>query len=148
FPYAHLTKVHSLVGQIAGSPILAIPPEWLQVLEGNGYAQLVPSALHPAWTFFNGITASIFEGYEVPNFWHFVVRAGLRAVPGDVVEAIAKKAAMDAVTLIGQAHKPGLGSESFSKDISVSASYVRNARENLLSATRNEFKQDLDDLVP
>lgn len=149
FPYAHVTRVYSVVGQIAGSPVMAIPPGWLQIQEKNGFAQLVPYHQHAAWALFNVLAGSVFYGaIEIPNFWKFVLRAGLRAVPEDVVEAIAKKAAMDALTAIGQAFKPGIGSESFSKELSVSVSYVRNAQANLLSATRAEYKQDLDELIP
>jgi hypothetical protein len=95
------------------------------------------------------LAADLFHGaMEIPSFWRFAIRAGLREVPGDILEAIAKKAAMDALTVIGQAFKPGIGSESFSKEMSVSTSYVRNAQANLLSASRAEYKADLDALIP
>ena len=58
-------------------------------------------------------------------------------MPGDVVEAIAKKA-LDALTVFGQAfarHRLG----ELLKEMSVSTSYVRNAQA-ILSASRAEYR--------
>ncbi len=148
-PYAHVTKVLGLTGQLAGAPVLRLPRSWIQLQEKIGFVQLVPSR-EPAAAQLLGFLAGdpLHGAIELPGFWHFAIRAGLREVPGDVIEAIAKKAALDALTAIGQAYKPGIASESFSKDLSVSTSYVRNAQANLLSATRAEYKADLDALLP
>ena len=149
FPYAHLTKVYALVGQIAGTPVLELPLSWLQVQEKIGFAQLVPYHQQAAWSLINLLAADVFHGaMELPSFWRFALRAGLREVPGDIVEALGKRAALEALTAIGQAFKPGIASESISKEMSVSTSYVRNAQANLLSATRAEYKADLDALIP
>jgi len=149
FPYAHVTKVLGLVGQLAGAPVLRLPHSWIQLQEKIGFAQLVPSREPAAQQLFGFLAGDALHGaIELPGFWHFALRAGLREVPGDVVEAIAKKAALDALTAIGQSFKPGVASESFSKDLSVSTSYVRNAQANLLSASRAEYKADLDALLP
>ncbi len=149
FPYAHVTKVFGLVGQIAGAPVLGLPISWIQLQEKIGFAQIVPFHQQAARSLFNLLAGDIFHGVmEIPSFWRFAIRVGLREVPGDVVEAIAKKAALDALTVIGQAFKPGVSSESFSKEMSVATSYVRNAQANLLSASRAEYKADLDALIP
>ncbi len=149
FPYAHVTKVYGMVGQIAGAPVLGLPLSWIQLQEKIGFAQLVPFHQQAAWALFNQLAGDVFYGaMEIPSFWRFAIRAGLRDVPGDIVEAIAKKAALDALTAIGQAFKPGIASESFSKELSVSTSYVRNAQANLLAASRAEYKADLDALIP
>lgn len=148
FPFAHVTQVLSLSGQIAGSPVLDLPRSWIQLQERIGFAQLVPSHQAAAWRLFDLGAGALQGAVEWPSFWRFVIRAGLREVPGDLVEAIAKRAALDALTVIGQAYKPGIGSESFSKELSVSASYVRTAQANLLSASRAEYAADLERLVP
>lgn len=149
FPYAHVSRVHSLVGHLAGAPVMGLPLSWIQLQEKIGLAQIVPSHEHAAWSLFALMAGDVLHGaVEIPGFWHFAIRAGLREVPGDIVEAIAKKAALDALTVIGQAFKPGIGSESFSKELSVSTSYVRSAQANLLSASRAEYKADLDALIP
>ena len=149
FPYAHVTKVYGLVGQIAGTPVLELPLSWVQMQEKIGFAQLVPYHQQAAWSLINLLAADVFHGaMELPSFWRFAIRAGLREVPGDIVEALGKRAALEALTAIGQAFKPGIASESISKEMSVSTSYVRNAQANLVSATRAEYKADLDVLVP
>lgn len=149
FPFARVTRVLRLVGQLAGGPVLEVPPSWIQLQEALGYAQLVPGLQAATWQVLGSMASLLPHGaVEIPGFWHFTLVAGLREVPGDVVEAIAKKAALDALTLIGQAHKPGIASESLSKEMSVSTSYVRTAQANLLSASRAEHKADLDALIP
>ncbi len=149
FPYAHVTRVLGLVGHIAGVPTLELPMPWIQLQEKIGFAQVVPSHGQAAWGLLSLLAADVFHGaVELPGFWHFAIRAGLREIPGDILEAIGKRAALDALTAIGQAFKPGVSSESISKEMSVSTAYVRNAQANLLSATRAEFKADLDALIP
>lgn len=149
FPYAHVTKVFGIAGKLAGAPVLGLPLSWIQVQEKIGFAQVVPFHQQALYSLFSLVGGGLLQGaLEIPNFWHFAIRAGLREVPGDIIEAIAKKAALDALTAIGQAFKPGIASESFSKELSVSTSYIRTAQANLLAASRVEYKADLDALVP
>ena len=135
FPYAHVTKVFGIVGQLAGAPVLGLPQSWIQLQEKIGFAQVVPFHEQALYSLFSLVGGGLLQGaLEIPSFWHFAIRAGLREVPGDIIEALAKKAALDALTAIGQAFKPGIASESFSKELSVSTSYIRTARASLLAA--------------
>ncbi len=148
FPYAHVQEVLWLAGHIGTHRVVDIPTSWLKLERQNGFTTLVPSGDPLLWTRLPFLSGILGGTNEIPGFWHFALRAGLRSPPEDLLDAIGKKAAMDALTRIGQAFKPGIGSESFSKEISVSTSYVRSAQANVLSATRAEYQAELAELLP
>ena len=70
---------------------------------------------------------------------------GLRECPCDLQEIIAKKAAMDALIMLGNALRPGVGSVSLGRDgVSQSVSYTNQMQYGAYTGAIMAFKEWID----
>lgn len=143
FPYPSLLRMDQLFGQIANTRIVDIDLSWLEISEKNGFAQLVPFNQEAAFRFIGLVWVESIRGViELPNFWHFNCVAGMREVDPVVLEILAKKAGIDALTIAGQAFRGGFSSQSISRDgVSESVSYTASAIYGIYSATIEDFNK-------
>ena len=143
FPYPGLLKVEDLSGQMANTRIVDVDLNWLEISERSGFTQLVPFNQAAAFQFIGLIWVGALRGaIELPNFWHFTAVAGLRQVDPVVLEILAKKAGIDALTVAGQAFRGGFASQSLSRDgVSESVSYTASAIYGIYSATIEDFNK-------
>lgn len=125
-PYPQLLRVDSLFGSIANTRVIDIDLDWIQFYPQGGMIQLVPFNQTIAFDFLGLIWVNALRGAAaIPNFWHYNMMVGLRDCPCDLQELVAKKAAMDALTMLGAALRPGIGSTSLGRDgVSQSVSYT------------------------
>ena len=141
FPYPGLLRIDELFGQIAETRIIDVALEWAEISERNGFVQLVPFNTTIAYQFIGLMWVEGLRGtMELPNFWHYNAMAGLRQVDPVILEVIAKKAAVDALTVAGQAFRGGFASQSLSRDgVSESVSYTASAIYGIYSATIEDY---------
>lgn len=141
-PFPQLLRVDSLFGGIANTRVIDIDLEWIEHSEQGGMIQLVPFNQEIAFDFIGLLWVNAIRGAaELPNFWHFNMIVGLRDASGDIQELIAKKAAIDALVMAGQALRPGLGSTSLSRDgVSESISYINSAEFGMFTGTIKSFQ--------
>ncbi len=147
--FPQVLRVDSLFGAIANTRVIDVDLEWIEVTQQGGMLQLVPFNQEIAFDFIGLLWVNAIRGAaELPNFWHFNLIAGLREATGDIIEMIAKKAAIDALTVAGMALRPGVGSVSLSRDgVSESISYTTTAEYGIYTGTINAYKQWLDDHI-
>ena len=146
-PFPQLLRVDSLWGAIANTRVIDIDLEWIEHSEQGGMIQLVPFNQEIAFDFIGLLWSNALRGAaELPNFWHYNVIAGLREAPCEVQELIAKKAAIMALVIAGQALRPGLSSVSLSRDgVSESVSYLNSAQYGLFTGTITAYKEWIDE---
>jgi hypothetical protein len=147
--FPQILRVDSLFGAIASTRVIDIDLDWIEIARQGGLIQLVPFNQEIAFDFIGLLWVNALRGAsELPNFWHFNLIAGLRDAPGDILEIIAKKAAIDALTVAGMALRPGVGSVSLSRDgVSESISYATTAEFGIYTGTINAYKQWIDDHI-
>ncbi len=143
WPFPSLLRVNELFGEIANTRIVNIDLTWLEISEKNGYAQLVPFNTSSVFQFIGLVWVESLRGViELPNFWRYNLVAGLRQVDPVVLEILAKKAGIDALTIAGQAFRGGFSSQSLSRDgVSESVSYTASAIYGIYSATIEDFNK-------
>lgn len=146
-PFPQLLRVDNLYGAIANTRVIDIDLEWIEHSEQGGLIQLVPFNQEIAFDFIGLLWSNALRGAsELPNFWHYNVIAGLREATCDIQELIAKKAAVDALVIAGQALRPGLGSVSLSRDgVSESVSYINSAQYGLFTGTITAYKSWIEE---
>lgn len=145
-PFPQLLRVDSLFGSIANTRVIDIDLDWIQFYPQGGLIQLVPFNQTIAFDFLGLIWVNALRGAAaIPNFWHFNFIAGLRDCPCDLQELIAKKAAMDALTMLGAALRPGVGSTSLGRDgVSQSVSYTTQMQYGPYTGAIMAFKDWID----
>lgn len=148
--FPQVLRVDSLYGAIANVRVVDIDLEWIEVTQQGGMLQLVPFNQEIAFDFMGLIWANATRGAaELPNFWHYNMIVGLRNCPGELCELIAKKAAIDALTVAGLALRPGIGSTSLSRDgVSESVSYTTSAQYGVYTGTIQAYKDWMKDVIP
>lgn len=146
-PWPQLLRVDSLFGAIANTRVIDIDLEWIEHSEQGGMIQLVPFNQEIAFDFIGLLWVNAIRGAtELPNFWHYNAIVGLRDAPCEVQELIAKKAAIDALTVLGMALRPGVGSVSLSRDgVSESVSYVTSATYGAYTGTIKAYKDWIEE---
>lgn len=146
-PFQQLIRVDSLFGAIANTRVIDIDLDWIQHYTQGGLVQLVPFNQSVAFDYLGLMWMNSGSGASaIPNFWHFNVIAGLRDCPCDLQELIAKKAAMDALIMLGNAIRPGVGSVSMGRDgVSQSVSYTTQQKYGAYTGTITAFKEWIDD---
>ncbi|MCF6205358.1 MAG: hypothetical protein L3J47_00495 [Sulfurovum sp.] len=146
-PYRPLLRFDQLYGQVANTRIVDIALEWVEHNENGGFVQLVPYNQEVAFNFIGLRWMQSMRGpIPLPNFWNFDALVGYRKTPAVLLELIGKKAAIDILTIAGQAFKGGFASQSISRDgISESVSYTASATFGIYSATITEYKDWIDD---
>lgn len=142
-PYMSLLRVDNFFGAIANTRVIDIDLDWIEFSEKGGFIQLVPFNQEIAFDFVGLIWSSALRGaVALPNFWHFNMIVGLRECPSILQAVIGKLAAVDALTVLGQALSPGVGSTSISRDgVSESISYTNQAQYGAYSGAISAFKE-------
>lgn len=143
FPWPQLLRIDSLYGAIANTRVIDIDLEWIEISEQTGLVQLVPFNQEIAFDFVGLLWVNAIRGaVELPNFWHYNAIVGLRDTPPAVQELIAKKAAIDALTVVGMALRPGVGSVSLSRDgVSESVSYTTSSQFGVFTGAIQAYKE-------
>jgi len=146
FPFMSVLYVDRLWGQLANTQIIDVAMQWLEMSEKSGFGQLVPFSATMAFQFIGLVWVESLRGrIELPNFWHYTAVAGLREVDPVLLEVVGKKAAIDALTVAGQAFRGGYSSQSISRDgVSESVSYTASAIYGIYSATIEEYSKFLN----
>ena len=146
-PYYPIIRFEELYGKVANTRIIDIALEWVEPHERTGWVELVPFNQEAA---FNYIGLAWFQSLRgpipIPNFWNFTALVGFRKTPQILIELVAKKAAMDILTIAGQAFRGGFSSQSISRDgVSESVSYTASATYGIYSATIEEYRKFIDE---
>lgn len=146
-PYRPLIRFDELFGQVSNTRIVDIALEWLEIHERGGLVELVPFNQELAFNFIGLIWVEALRGpVPLPNFWNFDALAGFRKTPKVLIELIAKKAAIDILTIAGQAFRGGFSSQSVSRDgVSESVSYTASAIYGIYSASIEQYKKWIDE---
>jgi len=150
FPFQYLLKVDYLTGAIAGNEVVNIDEQWIEISYHSGYVQLVPLHLEMVFNYLGLIWAPELWGVrDLPNFWHYRARAGLREVPGDLLELLGRTAAISILSVAGQAYKGGMAAQSVSRDgLSSSISFTSSAMYGIYSAYINDHKTWVETHLP
>lgn len=119
-----LRKVLRLAGYIAGRQVMTVPQGWMVINSRAAVVDLVPTAGAPSLTTiellgYGGGPAVNRLARVIPGFWHYTVVAGLDSLEGDrfsIREAIAKQAALEALTDLSLAATGGRTSRSAQRD--------------------------------
>lgn len=149
-PYYPTITFNSLYGKVSNVRIVDIALEWVEIDEVGGFVELVPFNQEIAFNFIGLIWVESLRGpVPIPNFWNFDALVGFRQTPAIILELIQKKAAIDALTLIGQAWRPGISSQSVSRDgVSESVSYLTSGMYGIFSATIHTYTEWIDKNLP
>ena len=141
FPFPGLISFDRLWGQMGATQVVEVVLQWVEIAEKSGFVQLVPYNATMAFQFIGLIWVESLRGrIELPGFWHYTAIAGLREVDPVLIEVIGKKAAIDALTVAGQAFRGGYSSQSLSRDgVSESVSYTASAIYGFYSASIEAF---------
>lgn len=146
-PYYPLIRFDQLYGQIANTRVIDVALEWVEAHEKGGFVELVPYHQSSAFNFQGLMWVEALRGpTPLPNFWNFEALVGFRNTPAVLIELVAKKAAIDILTIAGQAFRGGFSSQSISRDgVSESVSYTASATYGIYSATTTEYRKWIDD---
>ena len=117
FPYPSLLQMTTMFGGVNNTKILKVRPEWCEFTEKNGFIQFVPFSQQFLFEFVSLLYVESLRGpLVIPNFWHYDIWAGLRTAPRDLLEVVGKKAAIEIMTIAGQAYKSVIGSQRIGRD--------------------------------
>lgn len=149
-PYYPTLKFYQLYGKVSNVRIVDIALEWIEIDEPGGFVELVPFNQEIAFNFIGLIWVESLRGpVPIPNFWNWDALVGYRTTPDIIIELIGKKAAIEALTLAGQAFRPGISSQSVSRDgVSESVSYLTQGRYGIFSATITTYTEWIDKNLP
>lgn len=149
-PFPQIIRIDSLFGSVSNTRVIDIDLDWIQFYPQGGLIQIVPFNQTIAFDFLGLIWVNAIRGAAaIPNFWHFNMIAGLRDCPCDLQELIAKKAAMDALIMLGAALRPGVGSVSLGRDgVSQSVSYTTQQQYGAYTGAIMAFKDWIESNLP
>lgn len=149
FPFPYVLRVDSLFGAVANTRIVDINLEWIEIAELSGFTQIVPFNQEVAFDYLGLAWVEALRGnVELPNFWHYTLVAGLRQVPGEILDLIGWKAAIPALTAAGQAYRGGYSSQSISRDgVSESVSYTSSAIYGMYSASIEDCRKNIKETL-
>lgn len=149
FPYYPLLRLDTMYGKIANVRILNVALEWIEIHEKYGFIELVPFNQEVAFNFIGLMWVEALRGpVPLPNFWNFQAVVGFRDTPKVLIELMAKKAAVDVLTIAGLAYRGGLSGTSLSRDgISESVSYNLAAQFGIYNGAIYSYKLWIDENV-
>lgn len=149
-PFYALLRVDSLFGVIANTRVIDIDLEWIHFAPLGGFIQLVPFNQETAFNYIGLLGVNALRGAaEIPSFWHYLMIAGLRSCPPELLELIGKMAAIEALTVASLAFRPGIGSMSLSRDgVSQSMSFNTQAQYGIYTSTIQAYKDWMDQMMP
>lgn len=144
FPFNNILMVNKMIGAINRLKVLQVEPDWVEITEKSGFVQLVPFSKEYHFQFLGLTFSDTLRGsVAIPNFWHYDIWTGLRDIPGDLLEAIGKKAAIEIMTVAGQAFRSVLSGQNVGRDgVYESVSYF-NAGKGLLGAVIQQYQEFL-----
>jgi hypothetical protein len=139
-------RFDELYGKVSNTRIVDIALEWVESHK-YGFVELVPFNQEAAFNFIGLVWVSSLRGpIPIPNFWNFKALVGFTELPRTILEILGKKAAIDALTLLGQALRPGIGSQSVSRDgVSESVSYTNTAQFGIFTGTIAVYQKWIDE---
>jgi hypothetical protein len=146
-PYYPLIRFDRLYGKVADTEILQVDLQWVESHEKFGFVELVPISTAIGTQFVGLMWVDVLHNnMPIPNFWNFKALVGYRDLPQVLLELVAKKAAIDALTIIGQALRPMVSSTSVSRDgISESISYLTTQNYGIFTATIKVYKEWIEE---
>ena len=146
-PYKPLIRFNELYGEVSNTRVIDIALEWIEAHERGAFVELIPFNQRAAFNFQGlWLLQSVRMDTPIANFWNFEALVGFREVPPALLEVVAKKAAIDILSIAGMARRPGISSQSLSRDsISESISYTSSSTSGLYSAFINEYKEFISD---
>lgn len=146
FPYIPVIRFDELYGKLSNTRILDVALEWVEAHEKSGFVELVPFNQEMVFNFISLMWIQSLQGpVPLPNFWNFTALVGHREVPPVLLELVAKKAAVQILTLAGMAYRPGITSSSIHRDgISESVSYIQSAQAGTYGMAVTEYKDWID----
>lgn len=146
FPYQPVIRFEELFGKVSNTRIVDIALEWIERHESTGWTELVPFNQEVAFNFIGLVWIESLRGpVPIPNFWNFTALVGFRETPAILIELVAKKAAMDILTIAGQAFRGGFASQSISRDgVTESVSYTASATFGIYSASIEDYRKFID----
>lgn len=150
FPYRPLLKFDSLYGKTANVQIINIDLNWVEFHSKGGLVELVPFQSQSQFNFLGLLWVNAVHGpMPIPNFWNFKATVGFRETPDVLLDLVGKQAAIEALTVAGQAYRGGLGSSSISRDgVSEGVSYLSGGQFGTYSGTIAVFQKWIDDNLP
>jgi hypothetical protein len=145
-PYYPLLYFDELYGKLSNTRVIDIALEWVEAHEKTGFVELVPFNQEVAFNFIGLVWVESLRGpVPLPNFWNFNAMVGFRDTPPVILELVAKKAAIDLLTIAGQAFRGGISSQTISRDgVSESVSYTANAMYGIYTATIEDYRKWID----
>lgn len=146
-PYIPIQRFDELYGKLSNVRIIDIALEWLEPHKLTGWVELVPFNQEVAFNFIGLVWVESLRGpVPLPNFWNFNLLVGYDPTPPVLLELVAKKAAIDILTIAGQAFRPGFSGQSISRDgVSESVSYVQSGQAGIFGASITEYRTWISD---
>ena len=149
-PFMSILRVNHLYGIVASVRVIDIDPSWIQPSMHGGIIQLIPFNQDMAFSYVGLIwNSSLYGPSELPNFWRYSIVSGLRNCPPELIDFVAKEAAVNILTILGAAMRPGVGSTSLSRDgVSQSVSYVNTQKYGNFTGAITAMKEFLKEATP
>lgn len=149
-PFNRIIRVDNLFGAIGNTRVIDISLDWIEPSQAGGLIQLVPFNQEIAFNYLGVLWVNAIRGAaELPNFWNYDMLVGLRDCPADIQDLIGKRAAMNALIMLALAFRPGVGSNSLSRDgVSQSVSYLSSSAYGPYTGTIKGLMDTLKDLEP
>lgn len=149
-PFNRIIRVDNLFGAIGNTRVIDISLDWIEVAHAGGLIQLVPFNQEIAFNYLGILWVNAIRGAaELPNFWNYDLIAGLRDCPADIRDIIGKRAAMNALIMLALAFRPGVGSNSLSRDgVSQSVSYLSGSKYGPYTGAIQGLMDTLKELEP
>lgn len=149
-PYYPIIAFNSLYGKVSNVRIVDIALEWVEFHKKGGFVELVPFNQEVAFNFIGLVWVESIRGpIPIPNFWNYDALVGYIDTPPILIELVAKKAAIDALTKLGQAFRPGVSGQSVSRDgVSESVSYLTAGLYGIFSGAIKQYKEWIQEELP
>jgi len=140
-----------LEGALETQRIVSVRTSWIETPKSH-MLQLVPFHQSLAYHFLGLFYMGALRGpADLPSFWRYRYYAGVQSeqTPRELLELGGMRAAVKALTVLGQMFRGGFSSQSFSKDgVSQSVGYTASAMYGIYSATIEGFQKRLDKIEP
>lgn len=144
-PHPLVLKIRELSGWVNKDKAVLLPSHLIVETKKTGVVHLVPSNHMIAQWELTSVGLALFMSARimVPNFWHYHIVAGLPAMPPDIIDKVAKRAALDVLARAGVAKTGGVTSGSLSRDgVSESVSYQGSPYAALMEQYRADVEPD------
>lgn len=150
-PQGYPIKWEYLEGVLERQRIISCNVGWIHQAS-HRLIQLVPFNQSSGYHFLGFYYMGSLRGpADLPSFWRYRYYAGIQdeETPREVLDVIAMRAGVKALTLLGQMFRGGFSSQSVSRDgISESVSYTASASYGIYSATIENCNKRLKVLEP